>query len=164
MAEIVARFADGRLLVQEDRAVQTDTISGGYANLRVGHVRTIERVLSIDASISGYPDRKLGVELRDVLISGDILKPQLRRVDLGSPVLTGSLTIASGLLSGIASGIQGPLSGLPATVSMVGPIGSGTASLNQLSGITSGIGYYEPVTSGRPVSGVLRILANVIGY
>ena len=164
MAKIVARFADGRLLVQEDRVVQTETVSGGYATLRVGHVRTIEKVLSIDAAISGYPDQKLGAELRDVVVSGDILRVQLRRVDLGSPVLTGSLTIASGLLSGICSGIQGPLSGLPATVSMVGPIGSGTAALNQLSGITSGIGIYEPITSGRPVSGVLKILANVIGY
>ncbi len=163
MAEIVARFADGRLLVQEDRAVQTDTISGGYANLRVGHVRTIEKVLSIDAAISGYPSQKLGVELRDVLISGDILKPQLRRVDLGSPTLPTTLVIASGLLSGfraVLSGIQVFSSGI--LESKI--IGSGTASLNQLSGITSGIGYYEPVTSGRPVSGVLRILANVIGY
>jgi len=164
MAEIIARFADGRLLVQEDRAVRTDTVSGGYCTLRVGNIGTIERVLSINAAISGYPDEKLATELRDVVVSGDILRVPLRRLDLGTPVMTGSLTVASGLLSGLASGIQGPLSGLPNTVSMVGPVGSGTAALGMLSAITSGIGNYELVTSGRPVSGVLKILANVIGY
>ena len=164
MAEIIARFADGRLLVQEDRAVQTETVSGGYCTLRVGHVRTIEKVLSIDAEISGYPNQKVATELRDVVVSGDILRVQLRRADLGLPVMTGSLTIGSGLLSGLLSGFQGPFSGAPSLVTLTGPIGSGTAALNQLSGITSGIGNYEPVTSGRPVSGKLRVLANVIGY
>jgi len=163
MAEIVARFADGRLLVQEDKAVRTDTVSGGYCTLRIGNIGTIERVLSIDAEISGYPNQKLGTELRDVVVSGDILRVPLRRVDLGSPTLPTTLVIASSLLSGfraVLSGIQVFASGeLQSKI-----IFSGTAALGMLSGITSGIGNYEPVTSGRPVSGVLRILANVIGY
>ncbi|MDO9580597.1 MAG: hypothetical protein Q7J06_08525 [Bacteroidales bacterium] len=164
MAEIIARFADGRLLIQEDRLVETDTTSGGYATLRIGHVTTIEKVLSIDAQISGYPGQKLATGLKDVLISGDILRVQLRRCDLGVPTLTGAFVLASGLLSGVASGIQGPLSGIPGAVTLTGPIGSGTAALAYLSGVTSGRGYYATLASGALVSGMLRILANVIGY
>ena len=164
MAEIIARFADGRLLVQEDRLVETDTISGGYATLRVGHVKTIEKVLSIDAQISGFPDQKVAAELKDVLISGDILRVQLRRCDLGVPTLTGALILASGVLSGVASGLQGGLSGIPGSVTLTGPIGSGNLSLGYLSGVTSGRGYYETLISGAFVSGRLRILANVIGF
>jgi len=155
MAEIIARFADGRLLVQEDRLVESDTMSGGYTTLRIGHVKTIEKVLSIDAQISGYPDQKVAVELKDVLISGDILRPQLRRSDLGVPTLTG-------LVSGVAtaSGFQA-ISGY---VTLTGPIGSGALSLGYLSGVTSGRGYYETLASGAFVSGKLRIIANVIGF
>jgi len=162
MAEIIARFADGRLLVQEDKAVRTETVSGGFCTLRVGNIGTIEKVLSIDAAISGYPDQKLGTELRDVVVSGDTLRVQLRRVDLGSPTLPTTLIVASSLLSGlrgVLSSYQFASCELQSKI-----IFSGAAGLNQLSGITSGIGYYEPLTSGRPVSGKLRILANVIGY
>lgn len=164
MAEIVARFADGRLLVQEDRAVQTDTTSGGYATLRIGHVKTVERVLSIDAQVSGYRDQKVATEIRDVLISGDTLIVQLRRCDLGLPVLTG--TVSGKLVSGLVLSGDWGLSGLilSGSITVAGPIGSGTAALNQLSGITSGRGYYEPLLSGVSVSGVLQIMANVIGF
>jgi len=166
MAEIIARFADGRLLVQEDRLVESDTISGGFATLRIGHVKTIEKVLSIDAQISGYPDQKVAVELKDVLISGDILRPQLRRCDLGVPTLTGAVTITSSELVKLwtMSGIQGVFSGGPATVTLTGPVGSGNLSLGYLSGVTSGRGYYETLASGAFVSGRLRIIANVIGF
>ena len=164
MSEIVGRFADGKLLVQEDRLVETDTISGGYATLRVGNVKTIEKVLSIDAQISGYPEMKLATDLRDVLISGDILRVQLRRCDMGVPTLTGAFILASGVLSGVASGLQGGLSGIAGSVTLTGPIGSGNLALSYLSGVTSGRGYYETVISGAFVSGRLRILANVIGY
>ncbi|GAH36936.1 unnamed protein product [marine sediment metagenome] len=108
MAEIIARFADGRLLVQENRLVHSDTISGGYTFVRIGHVRTVEEVLSIDAQISGSPGQKVATELKDVAISGDMLRVQLRRSDLGVPTLTGAIAVASGLLSGLGSGIMGP--------------------------------------------------------
>lgn len=166
MAEIIARFADGRFLVQEDRLVETATISGGYCTLRIGHVKTVEKVLSIDAQISGYPDQKVATELKDVLISGDILRVQLRRSDLGVTVLTGAVTATSANLANyvIGSGIQGFLSGLASAVTLTGPIGSGGSALAYLSGVTSGTGYYEPVVSGALVSGKLRVLANVIGF
>jgi len=164
MGEIIARFADGRLLVQEDKAAETGTTGSGYMNFRVGHIRTIEKVLSIDAAMSGHPDEKIATELRDVAISGDLLQVQLRRRDLGLPTMTGSLTIASGILSGLCSGLQGPFSGQSGIVIMAGPIGSGAAGLSRLSGVTSGIGFYAPVCSTALASGILKIVANVIGF
>jgi len=162
MTEIIARFADGRLLVQEDRVVQSDTISGGYATVRIGQVRVVEKVLSLDAEISGYPEQKLATELRDVLVSGDTLRVALRRADLGVPVLAGLFSGLTGTTQTIASGIcSGALSG---SVTITGTIWSGVAALNLLSGITSGRGFYESIASGMPVSGQVAILANVIGY
>ena len=152
MSEIIARFADGRLLVQEDKDAENYVRSGGYLPFRIGGVRQVGKVVSVDAHISGYPGSKVAVPLKDVLISGDTLLLQLRRSDLGSPTLTGlfsGLQGASGILSGIVT---------------VGPVGSGTAALSVLSGITSGRGFYESLTSGRPVSGQLNIVANVIGF
>jgi len=167
MAEIIARFADGRLLVQEDKAVETGTISGGYMSFRVAHVRTIEKVLSIDAAMSGHPDEKIATELRDVAISGDLLRVQLRRADLGVPVMARTLIMTSANISGftrvILSGLQGFTSGFPIFDTQAN-FGSGTASLSRLSGVTSGLGYYDTVCSTALVSGILKIVANVIGY
>ena len=165
MAEIIARFADGRFLVQEDRAVAQDYLSGGV-KVRIGHVKTVEKVLSIDNWISGYYGDKVMAHLRDVSISGDTLLVLMRRADFGVPSMaaTGTLTVASGLLSGLVSGEQGALSGASFTTTTTAPIGSGDAALGMLSGITSGLYRYQELTSGRPVSGVLQILANVIGF
>jgi len=102
MAEIVARFADGRLLVQEDKAIETDYASGGIP-FRIGLVRTVEKVLSIDAQLSGYPAFKFGVPLKEVLISGNTIIPRLRRADYYGQ---GSGEMLSGYLSmGVLSGI-----------------------------------------------------------
>ena len=149
MGEIIARFADGRLLVQEDKAAEIGTISGGHLFFRVAHIGTIERVLSIDASMSGRPDEKVAIELRDVAISGDTLRLQLRRRDLGQTILASSLVFNQ-------SGVQGPWSGFA--------LGRGTLALGRLSGVTSGLNWYDPVASSVFVSGILRIVANVIGF
>lgn len=145
MAEIIARFADGRLLVQEDKALEEGTINtSGQARFRIGDLKTVEKVLSIDASISGYPNLKVATELRDVLVSGDTLLIQLRRADFGY--------ISSGMFSGAVSGL------LPAD------FGIAAEALSYLSGLTSGIGYHEPIVSTALVSGKLLVLANVIGF
>ena len=141
MGEIIARFADGRLLVQEDKALEEGTINtSGQARFRIGSLKTVEKVLSINASFSGYPNLKVATELRDVLVSGDTLLIQLRRADLGEPVF-----LASSLLSGFT-------------------LASGPLALDLLSGITSGIRMGEPIVSTALVSGILKVLANVIGY
>ncbi|KKN87051.1 hypothetical protein LCGC14_0263210 [marine sediment metagenome] len=152
MGEIIARFADGRLLVQEDKAAEIGTISGGHLFFRVGHIGTIERVLSIDASMSGHSGEKVAIELRDVAISGDTLRLQLRRMDIGLITLTSAQLATTGGISGA----QGIWSGVP--------LASGGLSLDRLSGVTSGLNYYSPVVSTALISGILRIMANVIGY
>lgn len=141
MGEIIARFADGLLLVQEDKALERGTLNtSGQALFRIGNLKTVTKVLSINASISGYPNLRVATELRDIAVSGDTLIIQLRRADLGEPVF-----LASSLLSGFT-------------------LASGPLALSMLSGITSGIRMGEPIVSTALVSGVLRILANVIGY
>jgi len=145
MAEIIARFADGRLLVQESRvcekAYDTTLLSGeNYADIgaaiRVGHVKTIEKVLSVDSEISGYPGDKVVTRLQDISISGDILYVKMRRGDLGVP--------ASGYTY---------------------PVASGGGAYSMLSGITSGCGWYSELASGiAAISGKVTVMANVIGF
>ena len=89
MAEIIARFSDGRLLVQEERAIETRYVSGGIP-FRIGLFKTVEKVLSIDAHLSGYPELRFAAPLKEVLVSGDTIIPILRRADFygflsGSP-------------------------------------------------------------------------------
>jgi hypothetical protein len=171
MAEIIARFADGRLLVQEDKAVEQGYKMSGYSTygvpVRIGYLKTVEKLLSLDAHMSGYPgiDGRVEAPLREVKMSGDTILVVLRRGDVGSPVMTGllsGLTASGWLTSGnwTASGLC--LSGV---ITLTGPITSGNAALGALSGITSGLGYWEELTSGlTAISGKLKIVANVIGF
>jgi len=133
MAEIIARFADGRLLIQEDRVMENQITSGGVA-VRIGHVKTIEKVLSIDTKISGYPGQNVAAPLNEVRISGDTIIPMLRRHDI----------------FGLTSGIH-LLSGYSTIGALSGTIRSGTAFGAQL-------------TSGCATSGRLGILVNLIGF
>lgn len=142
MAEIIARFADGKLLVQEDKAVEQGYKMSGYSTygvpFRIGHIKTVEKVISLDAYVSGYPghEGKLGVGLRETKTSGDTILVVLRRADAGAE---------GEYLSGHGT--------------------SGAAALNVLSGITSGLAYWGELTSGlTAISGLVKIQANVIGY
>jgi len=106
MAKIIARFADGRLLVHEDRVLDTQYVSGGVP-VRIGLVRTVEKVLSIDTKISGYPGQNVAASLNEVTISDDTITPILRRSDL--PTVSGCVAsglAAPGVLSGITSGLD----------------------------------------------------------
>lgn len=138
MGDIIARFADGRLLVEEDKAAEQGYKMSGYSTygvpFRIGHLRVVEKVLSIDANVSGYPGEAgaLEVPLRDVKTSGDNILVRLRRKDQPH------------FLSGYTSGLH---------------------AYSALSGITSGIGYLGEITSGLSIiSGILNIRANVIGF
>jgi len=115
MAEIIARFADGRLLVQEDKAIESHYVSGGIA-FRIPFLKTVEKVLSIDAQLSGYPEFSFASPLKEVLVSGDTIIPRLFRHDLygwvsGTNPYSGYMS--EGVLSAVvASGLRymGPLS------------------------------------------------------
>jgi len=167
MAEIVARFADGRLLIQEDKLVETGVYSSGKGiAVRIAQVRTVEKILSLEAFVSGYGELgRVLAPLKEATVSGDTINVILRRTDIGTPVMTGLLSglIATGAISGLISGDNRAwvLSGM---MILDGPIGSGNAALGMLSGITSGLPYYGQIVSGTLISGKLNVIANVIGY
>ena len=99
--------------------------------VRVGLVKTIEKALSLDAYISGYPECRVGVPLAEAVASGDVILVRLRRQDLMDDIWVS---------------------------------GSPKASTSMLSGITSGLNWKEELASGLPISGQLKVLANVIAY
>jgi len=104
MAEIIARFADGRLLVQEEKTLASHYTSGGMA-IRIGHLKTVEKVLSIEAYMSGQPQYSVAAPLKEAKTSGDTVVFTLRRSDMVSGMGSGAL-MASFLLSGVTSGID----------------------------------------------------------
>ncbi len=70
MAEIIARFADGRLLVQESRLAESEPTDEGDIPVRIAHVKTVEKVLSIGIS-SGYTG--IVADVGEATASGDVL-------------------------------------------------------------------------------------------
>jgi hypothetical protein len=144
MVTILARFADGRLLVQQStvctKAYDYTLKSGSNftalgAAIRVQNVKTIDKVISVDNIISGY-NENLITNLNEVSVSGDIIYVKMRRGDVG--------LAASGYTYALASGGAG--------------IG-GTA------GITSGRGFMSELISGNvAISGVVTVIASVIAY
>ena len=125
MAEIIARFADGRLLVQEEKAIETDYASGGIP-FRIPLVKTVEKVLSIDAHLSGYPNLKFAAPLKEVLVSGDTIIPILRRADLyglQSGVIATSGYASEGVLSGVV------ISGTPYMEQLASSLSSGIINI-----------------------------------
>lgn len=148
MAEIVARFADGRLLVQESRLVEQDYLGSGVP-VRIGHVRQVEKVLSLDTNFS---DKGLITSLSEVAvgtkhatISGskaelpDHIRVIMRR---GDPIYP--------FISGFEAG---NLSGGPPIIS------------SYLNAMVSGVERRAEIRSGNVyISGRVRITANIIGY
>ena len=144
MGDIIARYADGRLLVQQSTVCTKGydyTLKSGNnftalgAAIRVQNVKTIEKVLSVDNLISGYNER-LVTQLQDVSISGDVIYVKMLRGDVG----------------GSASGYTYPLS-------------SGGAGVGGTASITSGLGWMQELISGNVyISGKVTVVANVIGY
>jgi len=136
MTTTIFKFESGRLLVHEERTCETAYLASGQL-LRIGGVRTIEKVLSVDTDYSKYG---LITNLEEVLISGNKLQVVMRRGDMGT-------VVTSGLMSGVS------------------PVGlSGMAALGLMSGLTSGLDWLAPLASGAKTSGVVEVHANVIGY
>lgn len=136
MTTTIFKFESGRLLVLEERTAQSDYLASGLP-LRIGLVRHIEKVLSVDTDYSKYG---LITNLEEVLISGNKLQVVMRRGDMGTYV-------TSGFMSGLV------------------PLGmSGYPAIGLMSGLTSGLAWLAPLRSGAPTSGVVKVHANVIGY
>lgn len=105
MADLITTFQDGRLLVSESRACESDyTVSG--EPIRIGSIRTIDKVLSIDTDHSQYG---LVTPLNEVRTSGNQIFVVMRRGDLGDTAITSgaptSGSAAYDLMSGISSGL-----------------------------------------------------------
>ena len=130
MAEIIARFADGRLLVQEERAVTEHYTSGMGTPIRIGLVKTVEKVISLDSYVSGYPVGKVAAPIADAVASGDTVLVKLRRADV--------------LISGVASGAItiGPLAHITSGLEWGEELGSGVAQISgQLKILANVIGF-----------------------
>lgn len=137
MGEIVTRFADGKLWVKEEKLVTegykiSSTIGVPF---RVGHIKTIEQILTLEAYVSGYPACRVETSPKEAYISGDTLLVVMRRGDVVDGAVSGSLAQMSG-----------------------GP------AYSCLSAITSGLNYWGEILSGYAISGKLNIRANVIGF
>lgn len=105
MADLIATFQDGKLLVSESRKCETDYIGSGVP-VRIAEVRTIDKVVSIDTDHSQYG---LVTPLNEVRTSGNQVFVVMRRGDLGAMPIT-SGTVVSGqdafnYMSGISSGM-----------------------------------------------------------
>jgi len=168
MADIVARFADGRLLVQEEKLLEDGLYTSAQGvPFRIGHVRAVEKILSLEAFISGYGDAgRVLAPLKEATVSGDTVMLILRRTDIGAATMTGLFSgqLGSGYLSGLAliSGTRAV--NLSGYITLAGPLGSGTAALGMLSGVTSGLAQYGQIVSGVLISGKLNVIANVVAY
>lgn len=142
-AEIVGQFVDGRLWVEEDRPVQWGYKTSGIGvPVKIGLLDHIDRVVSLDAYISGFAsgafigNNRLLAPLHEAKISGNTVFVVLRRTDI------------PGFLSGILSGQV-----------------IGTQAWGALAGITSGLGFGEELASGNAaISGYVNIRVGVIGY
>lgn len=147
MSEIIARFADGRLLVNESRTVEYRYCGSGVP-VRIGHVRQIEQVLSVttnrekDGLITPLDEARIGRQ--EAAWSGqpqalaDHLMVVMRRGDIPATAGTG---LTSGYLFSVPEG------------------------LGLVSSITSGLAWLGEVISGLvAISGVVTVKANVIGY
>lgn len=136
MTTTIYKFESGRLLVHEERTAESAYLASGLP-LRIGQIRQIEKVLSIDTDYAKYG---LITPLNEVLISGNTLQIVMRRGDMGTYV-------TSGFMSGLV------------------PLGmSGYAAIDLMSGLASGLAWLGPLRSGAPTSGKVKVHANVIGY
>lgn len=143
MTTTIYKFESGRLLVHEERAVETDYISSGVP-VRIGQVREIEEVLSVDTN---YSQLGLLTPLNEVRTSGHEIFVVMRRGDLGFASTSG---FGSGCAGNMGEGVSWALSGMPA--------------FELMSGLTSGIDLFGEVISGSVISGKVTVSADVIGY
>lgn len=131
MTTSIFKFEQGRLLVHEERTAESAYLASGQP-LRIGGVRTIEKVLSVDTDYSKYG---LITNLEEVLISGNKLQVVMRRGDVGAEAL-----ILSGLgVSGSAAFAL--MSGLTSGLAWLGPLASGAPTSGVVKVHANVIGY-----------------------
>lgn len=135
MTTTIYKFEQGRLLVHEERRVDTSYRLSGVP-VRIGGVRTIDQVLSITTDHERYG---LVTPLEEVKTSGSDIFVVMRRGDIGT-ITSGTWAIVSG------SAARGMMSNI-------------TSGLDWLGELTSGA-----ISGTRAISGLITVTANVIGY
>lgn len=136
-AEIITHFVDGKLWVEQDRPLEQGYKMSGYSTygvpVRVGLLKTIDRVINLEAYISGHPER-IATPLTEAKISGDTVLVVLRRQDFGVNVTSGAFTSGTNAL--------GAVSGLTSGIGFMAELASGLVAASALISIKVGvIGY-----------------------
>jgi hypothetical protein len=135
MTTTIYKFAEGRLLVHEQTLLRSDYVGSGVPH-RIGHLRHVEKVISVDNDYSKYG---LLSPLAETRVSGAEVFVVMRRGDLQ---YVPSIDDVSGV-----------------------PFMSGASALGYLSGITSGLNFGDEIQSGiGSLSGVVTLTTTVIGY
>jgi hypothetical protein len=133
---IIARFADGKLLVEQKSLIAQQYYANGF-DVRIGHIGHVDKVLSVTTDIERYGGAT-PLHMTSAIL--DTVRVRMFRADWGS--------LNDGTVGGSGS------------ILLV----SGMASLYNASGLISGLLWYEEVMSGTPVSGLVRLTVNAIGY
>lgn len=134
---IIARFADGKMLIQETQLANQQTPYGVGIKVRMGHVGHITKVLSVTTDLERF-----GAVTPLALISSalDVVTVRMFRGDFAA--MNAQTSMGSGLVNTF----------------------SGCAALNTVSGFLSGLLWCGEVLSGTPVSGLVTVTVNAIGY
>jgi len=128
MTTTIYKFEQGRLLVKESRVLETQYRVSGVP-VRIGHIREIEEVISVDNSYSRYG---LITPLSEVRTSGADIFVVMRR---------GDLRMASGFGASGAEAV-GILSSLTSGLAFLGELASGVIDISGKVTITANvIGY-----------------------
>lgn len=137
---IIARFADGKLLIQETKKADQQYYANGI-QIRMGHVGHIDKVLSVTTDVDRY-----GATTPLFMTSAalDVVTVRMYRGDFGS------INAASVSETGSGNAHVLPFSGV--------------AAMYTASGLISGLLWYQEVLSGTPVSGLVNLIVNAIGY
>ncbi len=137
---IVARFADGKMLVREEKLVAQQVYADGL-QVRIGHVAIVDQVLSVTTDIERYG---LVTPLALVSAALDTVKVRAFRGDFAAINAVSVSETGSGNAHVLAF--------------------SGVASLYTASGLISGLLWNGEMLSGCAVSGVIKVTVNVIGH
>lgn len=96
---IMAKFVDGRLLVQESKLATVNYTSGGLV-FRIGGIKKVEQLLSIT---NDFQHKGLAIDQSEVLMSNDYLIVPMRRND--GYVASGEFIASGGTVPANMSGI-----------------------------------------------------------
>lgn len=133
---IIARFADGKLLVEQKTLIAQEYYANGF-DVRIGHIGHIDKILSVTTDIERFGG-VTPLHMTSAVL--DTARVRMFRGDFAT------MNDAKSQGSGIVLAF------------------SGRASMYLASSLISGLLWYNEVLSGTAVSGLVRLTVNAIGY